>query len=138
MPTSRAVRSPGRAVLGLLLLAIIDAFSTIGCSGWMVISTCRVQGTVEAADKSKGAPCTGRLSGEHPSEAQPVGVTGDTFTYAMAVAGSGAPAMRGHIVLACEGFEDSTALSFEVRPGRFRCEAAQLGTVIVTRRQDTR
>ena len=138
MPTSRAVRRLGRPVLGLLLLAIVDAFSTIGCSGCMVISTCHVQGTVEAADKSKGVPCAARLSGEHPSEAQPVGVTGDTFTYAMAVAGSEAPPMRGSIILACEGFEDTTPLPFDLRPGRFRCEAAQLGTVIVTRREGTR
>jgi hypothetical protein len=73
----------------------------------MVISTCRVQGSVEAADKLKGVPCAARLSGEHPSEAQPVGVTGETFTYAIPVAGSEAPPLRASIILACEGYEDT-------------------------------
>ena len=104
----------------------------------MIISTCQVRGTVLAADGSKGVPCSAGLYGEVPFEAQPVGVTGEPFTYVMSVGGSGGPPLRSSIVLACNGYRASEPQAFEVRPGRFRCEAADIGTLRVVRSEGPR
>ena len=104
----------------------------------MIISTCQVRGTVQAADGSKGVPCTARLTGEPPSEARPVGVTGEPFAYVMNVGGSGGPPLRASIVLACTGYRYSEPQAFEVRPGRLRCEPANIGTLTVVRSEAPR
>jgi hypothetical protein len=132
IPTLRTVR-PHRSGGHLLsTAALLCVLSTVACRGCMIISTCHVRGTVQAADGAKGVPCTARLTGEPSSDAQPVGVTGEPFTYVMSVGGSGPP-LRASIVLACTGYRDTEPQAFEVHPGRLRCEAANVGTLTVGR-----
>jgi hypothetical protein len=60
-------------------------------------------------------------------------LTGGQFQYTFGVAGSSGRAVRGELILSCDGYEDSGALQFEVQPGWLFCEA-ELGTVTVEKR----
>ena len=123
-------RSAAMLVLAFLL--------TTACGDWMVVTSCPVRGTIQAGDGVGGIACTGRLSSEHPSEAKSVGVTGEPFEYPIAMVASGGPPFRAELIVSCDGYEDSVAYAFEVRPGRLFCVAADVGVVTIARHQPVR
>lgn len=119
-------------------MLVVALLPTVACDGWMVITHCAVRGTVQADDGVAGMPPTGRLSGEHPSNGKPVGVTGRAFEYVIAVAASGGPAVRAELIVWREGYEDSAVRAFEVMPGRLFCDGADVGVVRVAKQQSVR
>jgi hypothetical protein len=58
--------------------------------------------------------------------------------YVITVAASGGPAFRSELIVSCEGYQDSAARAFEVKPGRFFCNGADVGVVRIARQQPVR